>query len=380
MSKKESVLQNQLKAVRTRLGLSQQDLATVAGIARQTIGGIEAGTYALSLSVALRLAKALGCSIDELFWLEDDRLTVDAVAGIGGALPAEGGAPVRVMLGQVGGQWVAYPLTGEQAFRQEMIPADGLAVRSDSEGKRLSVQLLDSPETLAPSVLLAGCTPALSLWARSAERWHPGLRVHWTHANSMAALRRLRDGHVHAAGVHLCDPATGEANAPFVRAVMGETPTVLVNLGVWEEGLVVACGNPKRLRRGADLAQPEVTLINREQGAGSRLLLDALLQEDDVPVAAVSGYGCAVSSHQEVAVEVASGSADAGVSTEAVAALYGLTFIPIRAVRYDLALRTESLELPSVRQLLDTLQHRWVRSQLAVLGGYDTSRTGEILT
>jgi len=79
-------------------------------------------------------------------------------------------------------------------------------------------------------------------------------------------------------------------------------------------------------------------------------------------------------------VKVASGSADAGVSTEAVAALYGLTFIPIRAVRYDLALRTESLELPSVRQLLDTLQHRWVRSQLAVLGGYDTSRTGEILT
>jgi molybdate-binding protein/DNA-binding XRE family transcriptional regulator len=372
----ESGVNNCLKATRTRLGMSQQQLAEAAGVARQTIGGIEAGLYAPSAAVALRLAKALGCRVEELFWLEEDRPCIEAAPVMQpcASLPLQ--ATLRVALAQVGGKWVAHPLHGEQGFRMEMIPADGIATW-EGRGAPLSVQCLDELENLARTVVIAGCAPALSLWARSAERWHPGLRVHWTHANSMEALHRLARGEVHAAGVHLFDPITGAHNVPFVRRVMSECPAVLVNLGLWEEGVLVKPGNPKRLYHIHDLARAEVTIVNRELGAGSRLLLDTLLQEAGVPPTAVQGYDHEVHSHQEVARAIQTGKADAGVSTASVAHVYGLDFVPLRQVRYDLVLREEYLQQEPVRQLLSTLHHRWVRTQLQVLGGYDTTMAGE---
>ncbi len=372
--KTESGVRNNLRATRTRLGLSQQDLATAAGVTRQTIGGIEGGLYSPSAGVALRLAKALGCRVEDLFWLEEDLPVVPAAA----AAQVAGEGPVRVALAEVGGRWVAHPLQGAHAFRTEMVPCDGLG-RPDGADGDLRVQLLDEPESLRRTVALAGCTPVLSLWARAAERWYPGLRVLWTFANSTEALHALGRGDVHAAGVHLADPATGEYNAPLVARVLPGMDVALVNLGVWEEGLLVRPGNPLRLLRGADLAQPRVTLVNREAGAGSRQLLDAALAADGVSPEAVRGYASAARSHLEVAEAVASGAADVGVSSACVAAAYGLDFVPLREARYDLAIRKEYLEHEPVRQLLSTLEHRWVRSQLSVLGGYNTSLTGEVV-
>ena len=194
----------------------------------------------------------------------------------------------------------------------------------------------------------------------------------------MAALRSLARGEVHAAGVHLYDPVTEEHNAPFVRQMLPGRAAVLVNLGLWEEGFVVQPDNPKRIVRVMDLIQEGVRLVNREEGAGARLLLDTLLDTEGVSGKTLSGYASTVRSHQEVAITVATGQADVGVSTAAIAQTYGLGFVPLRQVRYDLALLEESLQQEVVRQLLSTLQHRWVRSQLALMGGFDTSMTGEI--
>ncbi len=371
--KAESGLQNQVRAIRERLGLSQQELANAAGIARQTIGGIEAGQYAASTVVALRLAKALDCRVEDLFWLESGLQTIEAVAAEGLTT-----GPCRVLLAQVGERWVAHPLMGEQAFRTEMIPADGLALGESGAGV-CTVQLLDDSETLRRTVLLAGCAPALSLWARSAERWYPGLRIHWTHANSTSALARLAQGEIHAAGIHFCDPASGQQNADFVRRLLPKQAVTLVNLGVWEEGLVMASGNPKGIHGVSDLARPDIELINREEGSGSRLLLDSLLRAEGLSGAAVRGYDRTVTGHLDVARFLLAGQADVGLTTSSVAATYGLSFLPLHAVRYDLALRTPSLTHEPVRQLLDTLHHRWVRSQLQALGGYDTTHTGEVM-
>src|SRR5207244_3232685 len=124
---------------------------------------------------------------------------------------------------------------------------------------------------------------------------------------------------------------------------------VLVNLGVWEEGLLVPPGNPRGLRRGADLAEPGVTLVNREEGAGSRVLLEEALEADGVSPADVEGFDRLAYSHTEVAEAVAAGRADAGVSSASVAAAYGLDFVPLREARYDLALFREYLEDEPVR-------------------------------
>ena len=374
-------LRNRVREARLRLGLSQQELAARTGVTRQAIGAIEAGTMAPSAAVALRLARALGCRVEDLFWLDEEPPEIEAeVVTIdpGETEPAPGPTPVRCALARVGGRWVAHPLRGERAFATELVPADGLA-RPGSSPRRWRVRLLDRPEDLARTVVIAGCSPELSLWARAAETTHPGLRVRRLFANSVTALHLLRQGAVHAAGVHLVDPTTGEENAPFARRLLGGQPVVLVHLGVWEEGLVVAPGNPLGVRGVTDLARPGVAIVNREPGAGARLLLEQCLAQAGVPPAAVAGFDREVPGHLEVARAVAGGQADAGVSTASVAAAYGLGFVPLRAVRYDLVVRREYLDEPAIQALLGTLDNRWVRAQLAALGGYDTTRTGEVV-
>ena len=357
-----------------RLALSQQELAEAAGVTRQTIGGIEGGLYSPSVSVALRLSRALGCRVEELFWLDEDLPAVDAQAASDLAPPAGG---ERVAVVRVGSQWVAHPLSAESAFRNEMIPADGIAEPMDVTGLR--VRLLDDPDCLERTVALAGCTPVLSLWARAAERWNPGLRVHWTFANSTRALERLARGEVHAAGLHLYDVDSGEYNTPFVRRALPGRDVLLFNLGVWDEGLVVTPAMRDRIRTIADLAEPGVRIVNREPGAGARQVLEEALQTAGIPSVAVSGFDTLARGHLEVARAVADGQADAGVTTTCVARAFGLSFIPLKQVRYDLAVLQEYVSHAPVRQLFSTLEHRWVRSQLSVLGGYDTGRTGEIV-
>ncbi|HEY9626830.1 MAG TPA: substrate-binding domain-containing protein [Coleofasciculaceae cyanobacterium] len=372
--KPENDLCNSLKQTRQRLAMSQQDLAAIAGVSRQTISGVESGQYAPSTTVALRLAKALGCQVENLFWLDQSAAEMDAIPAQ--SLPE--GKNLRLTLAQVGGRWIAHPLVGQGAFRTEMIPADGEGTwNSGSEAMR--VTLLDDAEKFQHTVVLAGCTPALSLWARAAERWHPNLRVHWTLDNSTLALQRLLQGEVHVAGMHLYDAATQEHNVSFVRAALQGTAAVLINLGIWEEGLLIQPHNPRGLKTVADLAQPQVTIVNREAGAGSRQLLEQSLQQHKIPFAAIKGFEQVAYSHVEVAQAVASGRATAGVSTAAVAAAFGLGFISLRRARYDLVVLKPYLEEAPLQQLLSTLGHRRVLSQLEALGGYDTSQTGEVV-
>jgi len=373
--KQDSDLRNSLKSIRTRLGMSQQDLANLAGVTRQTISGVESGQYAPSVATTLRLAKALGCQVEDLFWLEQDLPEIEAVL----SKPVPNSQQLRVSLARVAGQWIAYPLIGKDAFRQDMIPADGETVANTSADK-VRIRLLDdNMDILHNTVVIAGCSPVISLWARATERWHPQLRVHYNFANSMAALQSLCRGEAHIAGMHLYDPETGEYNIPFVRKVLAGREAVVITLGVWEEGLMVQSGNPKGIKTVSDLLPAGATIINREPGSGSRLLLEQTLQEAQVPFKAVQGFNQIVSSHQDVAQSIALGIADAGISTAAVATTFGLGFIPLRPARYDLVILKEYLEAAAVQQLLNTLGHRLVYSQLEVLGGYHISKLREVV-
>jgi molybdate-binding protein len=186
----------------------------------------------------------------------------------------------------------------------------------------------------------------------------------------------LRRGEVHAAGLHLHDES-GDDNAAYVRAVLPATKTSLVNLGVWQEGLLVTRTNPKAIKGVVDLARSDVRIVNREEGAGSRTLIEGALLAEGIAIARVMGWNSVARSHEEVARTVAAGAADAGVSTESMATLFGLDFVPIRPVRYDIAILEDAHAEANIREFCATLTHRWVRTQLRVLGGFDTSRTGE---
>ncbi|MEH2196746.1 substrate-binding domain-containing protein [Nostoc sp.] len=392
--KQDSDLRNNLKSIRTRLGMSQQDLANIASVTRQTISGVESGLYAPSVATTLRLAKALGCQVEDLFWLERDLPEIEAVL----TKPVPNGQQLRVSMARVGGQWIAYPLIGKDAFRQDMIPADGETVAVDGfsgisklsnpKGESTSqtgtnkvrVRLLDDNlDTLHNTVVIAGCAPVISLWARATERWHPQLRVQYNFANSMAALHSLCRGEAHIAGMHLYDPQTGEYNTPFVRDVLAGREAVLITLGVWEEGLLFKSGNPMGIRTVSDLVAGGATIVNREIGSGSRMLLEQTLQKEQIPFDAVQGFDNILKSHQDVAQAVVGGIADAGMSTASVATAFGLGFIPLHQSRYDLVILKEYLEVAPVQQLLSTLGHRMVHSQFEILGGYDISKIGEVV-
>ncbi|MEH1930230.1 substrate-binding domain-containing protein [Nostoc sp.] len=411
--KQDSDLRNNLKSIRTRLGMSQQDLANIASVTRQTISGVESGQYAPSVAITLRLAKALGCQVEDLFWLERDLPEVEAVL----AKPVPNGQQLRVSMARVGGQWIAYPLIGKDAFRQDMIPADGEAVAvshpvagvppvvgsgepvrvdgfpgitkllnpkgegtSQKGTNKVRVRLLDDNlDTLHNTVVIAGCAPVISLWARATERWHPQLRVQYNFANSMAALHSLCRGEAHIAGMHLYDPETGEYNTPFVRDVLAGRKAVLITLGVWEEGLLLKSGNPMGIRTVSDLVAGGATIVNREIGSGSRMLLEQTLQKEQIPFHAVQGFDNILKNHQDVAQAILGGVVDAGVSTASVATAFGLGFIPLHQSRYDLVILKEYLEEAPVQQLLSTLGHRLVHSQFEILGGYDISKIGEVV-
>ncbi|MHC5775478.1 substrate-binding domain-containing protein [Nostoc sp.] len=447
---------NNLKSIRTRLGMSQQELANIAGVTRQSIGGVELGQYAPSVAMSLRLAKALGCQVEDLFWFEEDLPEVEAI--LAGSAPKQ--QQSRVSLARVGDQWIAYPLVGNDAFRIEMIPADGETVAvvrqsdlgvfpqeelpkgfpgisklSNPEGETLAViypdagesvrvkefpsisklplasalrlrsvtkvasneppsegeaqsqigtnkvlvRLLDDIDKLHNTVVIAGCTPVLSLLARATERWHPQLRIHYRFAHSKAALSSLCRGEVHIAGMHLYDPKTGEHNIPFVREALTGKSAVLITLGVWEEGLLVLPGNPMGVKRVSDLVEFGATIVTHEAGSGSRMLLERKLQEEGVPLHKVKGFDHIVHNHQDVALSVVSGMADAGISTASIAAAFGLGFIPLHRARYDLVIIKEYLEEEPVKQFLSILGHQLVRSQLEILGGYDISNIGEVV-
>ncbi|WP_442949697.1 substrate-binding domain-containing protein [Nostoc sp.] len=424
--------------------MSQQELANIAGVTRQSIGGVELGQYAPSVAMSLRLAKALGCQVEDLFWFEEDLPEVEAI--LAGSAPKQ--QQSRVSLARVGDQWIAYPLVGNDAFRIEMIPADGETVavshpivgigvsascsddvgassvrvegfpsisklslasevalvypcgeasyasglvvernerqpegeaQSQNSTNKVQVRLLDDIDKLHNTVVIAGCTPVLSLLAKATERWHPKLRIHYRFAHSTAALHSLCRGEVHIAGMHLYDAHTGEHNIPFVRKALTGKSAILITLGVWEEGLLVLPGNPMGVKTVSDLVEFGATIVTHEVGSGSRMLLERKLQEEGVPLHKVKGSDHIVHSHQDVALSVVSGMADAGISTASIAAAFGLGFIPLHRARYDLVIIKSYLEEEPVKQFLSILGHQLVRSQLEILGGYDTSNIGEVV-
>jgi putative molybdopterin biosynthesis protein len=369
-------LENQVRRRRLAVGLSQSALAERCGLTRQAVSAIEAGQYVPNTVVALRLARALGCTVEELFSLAEAMPRVEAE--LPEALP-ETLQPVRVYLARVGRRLLARPLSGMAAA---FAAADGLAVPvrpGDPVPRRVAVDLLIDPQLLDTTIVVLGCDPALGVLGAHLARRYPAFRLLWSQASSAAALRLLRAGEAHAAGTHLWDPESGQCNIPYVQRELAGRRVVLITLSEWQQGLIVAAGNPKGLRGPADLARPDVTIVNRERGAGSRTLLDTWLQRAGIAPGQVRGYEREVPSHLAVAQVIAAGGADAGPGILAAARAFGLDFIPLHQERYDLVLPQEYLDSAPIQALLDVAVSLPFRRELDALGGYDSSRTGTIV-
>jgi putative molybdopterin biosynthesis protein len=370
-------LETGLRRARLNSGLKQSELAERAGISRQTLSVLESGRGQPATLIALRLARVLGCRVEELFWLRDEggELTAELADG---ARPRSSGSD-RALVGSVASRWVAHALSREDPLALTT-PADALLVRGRQSGGMVRLRALRPLEALQANVLVSGCDPGLAVLAgRVQDRW-PGQRLCWIPVSSDAALKSLARGHAHLAGAHLFDEETGEYNLPFVRRVFGGRPMVVVTFAHFEEGFAVAKGNPRRIRKPEDIAKPEVRFVNREPGAGARRLLDRLLRKARVPSSAVKGYQRLLGGHLEVAQAVAMGAADAGVVARSAAIAHGLDFVPLSEERFDLVFPKEWSADVRAGRIVETLEGRAFRRELASLGGYDTRESGHLVT
>jgi putative molybdopterin biosynthesis protein len=365
---------SRLRAIRSEQGLSQTKLARQTGLTRQAVGSIEAGRYLPNTLVALRLARVLGCAVEDLF---AERASITRPLTLASTTAVTAGA--RVSVTRIRNSLVGYPLTGASSLQDGLAVGQGLLGKDTSHrSRRATVRLLVSERQLDHSAMLLGCDPAFPLL--SAHVQHRGdIQLQGHFASSQRALNAIGDGEAHIAGCHLLDLAKDECNITQATLALGRMGGLVVTFASWEQGLMVARGNPKHIRSVADLACRGVRLANRDAGSGSRHLLDGLLASAGIKADAINGYAHCSASHLEAARRIQAGIADVAVGLRAVADACGLGFKPLVLVRCDLVIPRDHLAHPAVVGVLETLSSRSLREDLAALPGYESSGTGAVV-
>ena len=381
-----------LRFARQARGFSQQQLASMAGVSRQAVSAVESGHSDPSLRVALALAQALGLTVEELFGPGEPAAPVTAIS-----LAPPDGSGIRVSLAPVGERLVALPLLGDTGARLGFLPAGGLAVPAPRQqplpgrGTATGAQApaaADPPGgsrdtgpwpisvrpvgPTRPTLVVAGCDPALPLLATPLALLDPPVAFAWWPCGSGAALRLARQGLVHAAGVHAQRGGGDGARLPDGAEMVGFT--------AWREGIVLRPELSSAVTGLDSIARHRLRIVNREPGAEARRLLDAervrlRLTKDDLP-----GYDTQAAGHLQVASAVSAGLAAAGIASEPAARAYGLGFVPLAEERFRLVIPAEHAASREVQALLRVLSSPWLLAQLASLPGYDAASCGTPLS
>ena len=285
---------------------------------------------------------------------------------------------VRVTLGTVGGVCYAVPLPRGAGVITSVTKAGGvLRIPQNLEGieagETVGVRLLQSRQSLAHTLVITGShDPLIDLLADEINRRALGFTVISSHVGSMGAIRAVAAGQAHMGACHLLDETTGEYNTSYVKKYFPQGGAVL-RKGVGRvQGLMVAPGNPLNIRGIADLLR--CRYVNRQRGAGTRVLLDYLLKTDHISPADIEGYGNEKFTHTAVAASVAAGNADAGMGIFSAAKIYGLDFIPLYHEEYDFLVNEAYADDPKVRAFFEILESEAFRRRLTQMGGYSFER------
>ncbi|MCF8086359.1 MAG: molybdopterin biosynthesis protein [Desulfohalobiaceae bacterium] len=292
---------------------------------------------------------------------------------------------LRLCVGQVGEELVGTPLPRGAGLITSLTRAQGMArIPAESEGKQagefLRTELLVPRQELERVLVCVGSHDnTIDLLANELMGLESPLTLTSTNVGSMGGLQAIRDGSAHLAGTHLFDPQSGEYNFPFLDRIIGDMPVTAVNLAIRHQGLLVAKGNPLGIRGIEDLTREEVRFVNRQRGAGTRILLDDALNRHGISGQSIQGYDREEFTHMAVAVNVKSGVADCGMGIHAAAKALDLDFVPFARERYDLVIPRAFHEEPKIQTLLGLIRQPDLQTKIRDLGGYETPWTGRIV-
>ncbi len=297
---------------------------------------------------------------------------------------------LRVTVGQVGPRLVATPLARGAGVISSLVRADGIVLiprhnEGLNAGDRVTVRLYRPAAEIARTIVAIGshdlCLDLLAqrLAEQGAAQPGGGTRLSSANAGSQGGLLALRRGEAHLAGSHLLDPETGEYNISAIRRYLPDVPVVLVSLVGRDQGLIVKSGNPLGVRTLADLARPDVRFVNRQRGAGTRVLLDFEIGKIGLAPEEIKGYEREEFTHLAVAAAVDSGIADCGLGIAAAAQALDLEFVPLFKERYDLVIPQDGYRGPLLRPLLALLLDERFRDEVAAMPGYDVAPMGQVV-
>lgn len=290
---------------------------------------------------------------------------------------------VRVAVGRVGEKILAAPLSRGSGVITSLVRADGLMViPSGSQGfpagEEVEVRLYVNLDDLDKTIFAIGSHDiTLDLMAQYLANYDR--RLVSSNVGSLGGLVALRRGEAHFAGSHLLDPESGEYNLTYIRQYLPNVPVRVIALVERQQGLLVAKGNPKSIYSLEDLAKPGIRFINRQRGAGTRVLLDYHLSQLGINPEKIEGYNQEEYTHLTLAAAIASGRADCGLGIAAAAYALDLDFIPLFSERYDLVIPRQFLDSPLLAPMIELLENQQFKQDILQLPGYNINIMGTVI-
>ena len=290
---------------------------------------------------------------------------------------------VRVVVGKVGEKLLAAPLSRGAGVITSLVQADGLALipsgtQGMEAGEKIQVRLYRSKSEIEKTIFCIG-SHDLTLDLMSQFLAEHDRRLASANVGSQGGLVALRRGEAHLAGSHLLNPETGEYNISYIRQYMPNIPVKVIALVGREQGLIVKRGNPKGIKSLGDLIKPQVQFVNRQRGAGTRVLLDYHLNLMTISQSSIVGYSQEEYTHLGVAAAVASGRADCGLGITAASQALDLDFVPLFQERYDLVIPKQFADDDLLAPLFGLLADPAFRKAVSQLTGYDVSVMGTMI-
>jgi len=268
----------------------------------------------------------------------------------------------------------ATKITGKWTFPRKLIDEWIIESANENIGFKKIRELKDH------IVVMGSNDFTIELLSHELSRRFPAFSLSFSNVGSIGGLIALGRGSSHIAGCHLFDPDTGEYNLPYLLRYLPDLDTIVVNLVYRDLGLILRPGNPLNITGIEDLAQPEIRIINRQEGSGTRILLDFELKRLGIDSNRINGYENEVNTHNEVAMAVLSGIAEAGLGILSAAKMLGLEFIHITKERYDLVIPKKNFSAKPLTALLEVIRSHEFRRKIEQMGGYDTRDSGNLIS
>lgn len=289
---------------------------------------------------------------------------------------------VRVKVGQVGDKIIAAPLARGAGAAMSLVRADGFCIiEQNSEGveagEKVQVELYRSLEEIENTLVIIGSHDLIiDVIGDMMPNRYKNMYVSSTHVGSMGGLMALKRREAHIAPIHLLDEETGEYNISFIKRMFKEKIAIIRGVGRIQ-GFIVKKGNPLGIHTIEDIKK--CRYVNRQRGAGTRILFDYQLKRAGINPAEINGYGNEMTTHMAVAALVLSESADVGLGIQSAAKVMGLDFVPVGLEQYDFAIPQEYLELEYVKAFIAILRSEDFKEKLIELGGYTGDNLGEVI-